>query len=72
MGQIAVGECHHRAKLSARQVAMIRAKVREGLSYRRVAVLFCISAAHVFNIVKFKQRNDINGVKCSLHYLYPR
>ncbi len=57
------GGAHPRAKLTDRQVAEIRYMAKKGTTYRVIAVKFCISKGHVFNIVKFKQRTDINGVR---------
>ncbi len=60
------GERHGRAKLRDDQVERIRELADTGRSYREIAVVFGVAVSQVCRIVNFKQRTDMNGVRCSL------
>lgn len=51
-----VGETHHRAKLSDHDIDLIRELHEEGLSYREIAIKFCVGKSTVRDIVKCRRR----------------
>lgn len=51
-----VGETHHRAKLSDHDIDLIRELHEEGLSYREIALKFCVGKSTVRDIVKCRRR----------------
>jgi len=53
-----IGERHHRAKLSDRQVALMLELHEEwGFSYRKLAWVFGVTRAQVRNICTYRQRS---------------
>ena len=51
-----VGETHHRAVLSDRDVDMIRELYENGLSYSVIAEKFDISKSHARDVIKCRRR----------------
>jgi predicted DNA-binding protein (UPF0251 family) len=53
---IPIGEAHHNAKLTDREVELLRRLHEEGIGYRRLSLKFEISRSQVRRIVCFEKR----------------
>ena len=53
---IPIGEAHHNAKLSDREVELVRKLHEQGFGYRRLAAKFEVSRTMIKMIVTFEKR----------------